>query len=180
MAKHPGAMMTRCLRAFLAAVLASGFFGTSALAQAPLNESPITPGFWSFPGHRAVSAQDVIATCRNHFEIRFADGRFIGMRTHKTERGLVQREIEDVGRCAFNREAQIDNCDVKHTNPDGSILVGTTESRYAFDAHKNLKMIVTPKMITDTPFSDAPFDAFPARCPDDALWSILNEAGPPR
>jgi hypothetical protein len=59
-------------------------------------------------------------------------------------------------------------------------LGGTTESRYLFDAHKTLKMIVTPKMITDTPFSDAPFDAFPVRCPDDAVWSILNETGPPR
>jgi hypothetical protein len=173
-------MMTRRLRALLATVLAAGLFGTSTLAQAPLNESPITPGFWSFPSHRAVTAQDVIAACRNHFEIRFADGHFIGLRMHKTEGSLVQREIEDVGRCAFDREAQIDNCDIKLIHPDGSILGGTTESRYSFDAHKTLKMIVTPKMITDTPFSDAPFDAFPVRCPDDAVWSILNETGPPR
>jgi len=95
-------------------------------------------------------------------------------------RGLLQREIEDVGRCAFNREAQIDHCDVKVIHPDGSILIGTTESRYSFDAHKILKMIVTPKMITDTPFSDAPFDAFPVRCPEVTVWSILNEKGSPR
>lgn len=171
--------MTRRLRALLATVLA-GLFCTSTLAQAPLNESPITPGFWSFPSHRAVTAQDVIAACRNHFEIRFADGHFIGLRTHKTESTLVQREIEDVGHCAFDRKAQIVNCEMKLTHSDGSVLVGTTESRYSFDAHKTLKMIVTPKMITDTPFSNAPFDAFPVRCPDDTVWSILNETGQPR
>jgi len=169
-------MMTRYRRASLAAVLAAGLFDASALAQEPLNESPITPGFWSFPNHSAETAQDVIAACRNRFEIRFADGHFLGLRM----RGLLQREIEDVGRCAFNREAQIDHCDVKVIHPDGSILVGTTESRYSFDAHKTLKMIVMPKMITDTPFSDVTFDAFPVRCAEVTVWSILNEKGPLR
>ena len=168
--------MTRYRRASLAAVLAAGLFNASTLAQEPLNESPITPGFWSFPNRSAEAAQDVIAACRDHFEIRFADGHFLSLRM----RGLLPREIENVGRCAFNREAQIDHCDVKVIHPDGSILVGTTESRYSFDAHKTLKMIVTPKMITDTPFSDAPFDVFPVRCPEVAMWSILNEKGPAR
>ncbi len=168
--------MTRYRRASLAAVLAAGLFNASTLAQEPLNESPITPGFWSFPNRSAEAAQDVIAACRDHFEIRFADGHFLSLRM----RGLLPREIENVGRCAFNREAQIDHCDVKVIHPDGSILVGTTESRYSFDEHKTLKMIVTPKMITDTPFSDAPFDVFPVRCPEVAMWSILNEKGPAR
>jgi hypothetical protein len=38
-------------------------------------------------------------------------------------------------------------------------------------------MTVTPKMVTDTPFTNAPFDAFPVHCPDDVVWSILNEVG---
>jgi hypothetical protein len=170
-------MMTRRLRALPAAILAAGLFGKSTLAQTPLSESPITPGFWSFPNHRPITEQQVIAACRNHFQIRFADGHFIGLKVHKTEGNLVRLEIDDVGRCAFNHEAQIDTCDVKLIHSDGSILVGTTESRYSFDAHTTLKMIVTPKMITDTPFSDAPFDAFPVRCPDGNVWSILNEIG---
>jgi hypothetical protein len=32
-------------------------------------------------------------------------------------------------------------------------------------------------MVTDTPFTNAPFDAFPVHCPDDVVWSILNEVG---
>jgi hypothetical protein len=35
-------------------------------------------------------------------------------------------------------------------------------------------------MITDTPFSNAPFDTFPVHCPDDDVWSILNESSPPK
>jgi len=80
----------------------------------------------------------------------------------------------------FNRETQIDHCEEKIDNPDGSIIVGTMERRYSFDNDKTLKMIVRPKMITDTPFSDAPFDAFPVRCPDATIWSILNESRPPK
>jgi len=32
-------------------------------------------------------------------------------------------------------------------------------------------------MVTDTPFTNAPFDAFPVHCADDVVWSILNEVG---
>jgi hypothetical protein len=43
----------------------------------------------------------------------------------RTELGLVQREVEDVGSCAFNRETQIDQCSVRIIHFDGSILAGT-------------------------------------------------------
>ena len=148
------------------------------LAHAQLNESPITPGFWSFPSHKTATTQDVIAACRDHFEIKFADGHFIGLRMRRTASNLVERVVEDVGRCAF--KAQIDQCDIKLINPDGSILAGTTESRYSFDADKTLKMTVTPKMITDSPVTNVPFDAFPVSCPNDTVWSIFSESGSPR
>ena len=172
--------MTGCHRALSANVLAVLLSGVPTLALSQLNESPITPGFWSFPSHKAVTAPEIRAACRNHFEIRFEDGHFIGLTMQKAERSPAQRQVEDVGRCMFNRETQIDHCEKKINNPDGSIMVGTMESRYSFDNDKTLKMIVTPKMITDTPFSDAPFDAFPVRCPDAAVWSILNESRPPK
>lgn len=172
--------MTRRLHALVATALATAFFCATTLAQAPLSESPITTGFWSFPNHKPATPQDVIAVCRDHFEIRFADGHFIDLKMHKIESNLVRRDVEDVGRCAFNREKQIDNCELKIIHSDGSILAGTTENRYSFDAHKTLKMTVTPKMITDTPFSNAPFDTFPVRCSDDSVWSILNESSPPK
>lgn len=172
-------MMMRLL-GLIAAALAAGLHGAPTLAQPQFNESPIAPGFWSFPSHKAVTAQEVAVVCRNNFGIRFADGHFLGVSLRKTEKGLVQREIEEVGRCTFNRETQIDHCEVRQIHPDGSILAGTTDNRYSSDAHKLLKMTVTPKMITDSPSDNAPFDAFPVRCPDDTVWSILNESSPPK
>jgi hypothetical protein len=173
-------MMTSCRQALSSTVVAVWLLGGPTLAQAQLNESPITPGFWSFPGRKAVTAQEIRAACRNHFEIRFGDGHFIGLTMHKTETNFTQRLVEDVGRCMFDRKTQIDHCEKKVIHPDGSIMVGTTENRYSFDSDRAVKVIVTPKMITDTPFSDAPFDAFPVRCPDATMWSILNESGSPR
>jgi hypothetical protein len=160
-----------------AAVLTLGLLGTPTLASAQLKESPVTPGFWSFPSQKTKTTKDVIASCRGHFEIRFADGHFIGLRMRRSEQGLVQREVEDIGSCVFNREKQIDQCSVRTTHSDGSILAGTLKSRYSLDADHALTMSVTPEMITDSPSSNAPYQVFPIRCPDDAMWNILNESG---
>ena len=69
---------------------------------------------------------------------------------------------------------------MKHIHSDGSILAGTAETKYTLDGQKISKMVVTPKMITDSPVDNAPFDAFPVRCPDDAVWNILNETSLPK
>ena len=39
---------------------------------------------------------------------------------------------------------------------------------------------VTPEMITDSSSSNIPYNAFPVRCPDDAIWNILNDFTPLR
>ena len=169
--------MMRGLHNLWAILLALRFIGAPPLAQAQLSENPITPGFWSFANRKSETTEDVKATCRDYIEIRFADGHYIGLRIYKTESGVAVREVGEVGRCTFNRETQVEHCDKRLIKPDGSIMLGTTESRYSFADGKTLKMTVTPKMVTDTPFTNAPFDAFPVHCPDDVVWSILNEVG---
>jgi len=195
--------MTRRLGVAVVAIFASAFCGTSASAQTALTESPITPGFWSFP-RKPVAPSDVVAACRAHLEIRFADGHFIGLRTQKRDLGLVQREVETVGRCTFDRDKQVDTCEIKNIHTDGSILAGVLTIKYTLDpkgaaktdskpdlkadsksepkldTKKIAKILVTPKMITDSPVDNAPYDAFPVRCPDDAAWAILNETMPPK
>jgi hypothetical protein len=195
--------MTRRLGVAVVAIFASAFCGTSASAQTALTESPITPGFWSFP-RKPVAASDIVAACRAHLEIRFADGHFIGLRTQKRDLGLVQREVETVGRCTFDRDKQVDTCEIKNIHTDGSILAGVLTIKYTLDpkgaaktdskpdlkadsksepkldTKKIAKILVTPKMITDSPVDNAPYDAFPVRCPDDAAWTILNETMPPK
>jgi hypothetical protein len=195
--------MTRRLGVLAAAAFAGAICGTSASAQTALTESPITPGFWSFP-RKPVAPSDVVAACRAHLEIRFADGHFMGLRTQKREMGLVQREVETVGRCTFDRDKQVDTCEIKNIHSDGSILAGVLTIKYTLDpkgepkaasktdakadtksepkadTKKIAKILVTPKMITDSPVDNAPYDAFPVRCPDDAAWAILNETVPPK
>ena len=195
--------MTRRLGVAVVAIFASAICGTSASAQTALTESPITPGFWSFP-RKPVAPSDVVAACRAHLEIRFADGHFIGLRTQKRDLGLVQREVETVGRCTFDRDKQVDTCEIKNIHSDGSILAGVLTIKYTLDpkgaaktdskpdlkansksepkldTKKIAKILVTPKMITNSPVDNAPYDAFPVRCPDDAAWAILNETMPPK
>jgi hypothetical protein len=171
----------RCLALLFAVVVDAGL--AAAGAQAPLSESPINAGFWSFPS-RSLAAGDVMAACRNHFEIRFADGHFIGLRARRSEGGTMQREVDAVGRCSFNRDRQRDECEVKYIHPDGSVLAGTSENKYVVESgktsNKTLKMTVTPKLITDSPVDNAPYDVFPVRCPDEAVWRILNESARPK
>ena len=198
-----GATMTRRLGVAVVAIFTGAFCGTSASAQTALTESPITPGFWSFP-HKPVAASDVVAACRAHLEIRFADGHFIGLRMQKRDMGLLQREVETVGRCSFDRDKQVDTCEIKNIHGDGSILAGVLTISYTLDpkgaakadskpdpkadsktepktdTKKIAKLLVTPKMITDSPVDNAPYDAFPVRCPDDVAWAILNETAPPK
>ena len=58
------------------------------------------------------------------------------------------------------------------TNYDGSVLTGTLKNKYSLDSN-TLMIKVTPEMITDSASENSPYDAYPVRCPDDAIWSIL-------
>ena len=194
-----GAIMTRHSGVLAAVVFAGAICSAPASAQTPLTESPVTPGFWSFP-RKPAAPSDIVAACRAHLEIRFADGHFIGLRTQKRDMGLVQREVETVGRCSFDREKQVDTCEIKNIHTDGSILAGVLTIKYTLDptgdakaapkgdgksdakadAKKIAKILVTPKMITDSPVDNAPYEAFPVRCPDDTAWTILNETVAPK
>jgi hypothetical protein len=165
-------MMMRYLHSLPVILLAAGLIGAPRLALAQLSESSITPGFWSFANRKSETTQDIAVACRNYIEIRFADGHYIGLRIYKNGSGVAVREVGEVGRCTFNRETQVEHCEKRLVNTDGSIMLGT-----AFGDGKTLKMTVTPKMLTDTPFTNAPFDAFPVHCPDDVVWTILNEVG---
>ena len=161
-------------------LIALGANATPLAVRAQMTESPISPGFWSFPRQKLATPQDVVAACRLHFEVQFADGHFFGLRTEKNEKNVIEREVDDVGHCQFDRQAQVDHCEMHVMHPDGSVLTGTLDSKYSYDPDKTLKMTVMPKPITDTPGSDAPYDVYPVRCPADAVWGGLNEIGQPK
>ena len=64
---------------------------------------------------------------------------------------------------------------MRMTNYDGSVLTGTLRNKYSLDGN-GLMMKVTPEMITVSASQNSPYEAYPVRCPDDAMWSILNES----
>jgi hypothetical protein len=203
--------MTRRFGVLTAAVFVAFSCSTPASAETAFSESPITAGFWSFP-RKPVAPSDTVATCRAHLEIRFADGHFIGLRAQKRDLGLTQREVESVGRCSFDRDKQLDTCEIRNIHADGSILAGVFTIKYTLDpkgdakaapktdaktdakadakadaksepkpdAKRIAKILVTPKMITDSPVDNAPYEAFLVRCPDDAVWTIFGETAPPK
>jgi hypothetical protein len=111
--------MMSYLHSLSALLLAMGLIGSPRLAQAQLSESPITPGFWSFANRKSERAKDVVATCRNYLEIRFADGHYIGLRIYKNESGVAIREVGEIGRCTFNKETQVEHCEKSSSIPMG-------------------------------------------------------------
>jgi hypothetical protein len=195
--------MTRRFGVLTAAVFVAFSCSTPASAETAFSESPITAGFWSFP-RKPVAPSDTFATCRAHLEIRFADGHFIGLRAQKRDLGLTQREVESVGRCSFDRDKQLDICEIRNIHADGSILAGVLTIKYTLDskgdpkaapktdgkadqkseskpdAKRIARILVTPKMVTDSPVDNAPYEAFPVHCPDDTAWTILSETAPPK
>jgi hypothetical protein len=195
--------MTRRFGVLTAAIFVGLSCSTLASAETTLSESPITAGFWSFP-RKPVAPSDMVAACRAHLEIRFADGHFIGLRAQKRDLGLTQREVESVGRCSFDRDKQLDICEIRNIHADGSILAGLLTIKYTLDskgdpkaapktdakadqkseskpdAKRIARILVTPKMVTDSPVDNAPYEAFPVRCPDDTAWTILSETAPPK
>jgi hypothetical protein len=195
--------MTRRFGVLTAAVFVAFCCSTPASAETAFSESPITAGFWSFP-RKPVAPSDTVAACRAHLEIRFADGHFIGLRPQKRDLGLTQREVESVGRCSFDRDKQLDICEIRNIHADGSILAGVLTIKYTLDskgdpkaapktdgkadqkseskpdAKRIARILVTPKMVTDSPVDNAPYEAFPVRCPDDTAWTILSETAPPK
>jgi hypothetical protein len=195
--------MTRRFGVLTMAVFVAFSCGTQASAETAFSESPITAGFWSFP-RKPVALSDTVAACRAHLEIRFSDGHFIGLRAQKRDLGLTQREVESVGRCSFDRDKQLDICEIRNIHADGSILAGVLTIKYTLDskgdpraapkidgkadqkseskpdAKRIARILVTPKMVTDSPVDNAPYEAFPVRCPDDTAWTILSETAPPK
>jgi hypothetical protein len=195
--------MTRRFGVLTATVFVVFSCSTPASAETAFSESPITAGFWSFP-RKPVAPSDTVAACRAHLEIRFADGHFIGLRAQKRDLGLTQREVESVGRCSFDRDKQLDICEIRNIHADGSILAGVLTIKYTLDSKSDPKaapktdgkadqkseskpdakriarILVTPKMVTDSPVDNAPYEAFPVRCPDDTAWTILSETAPPK
>jgi hypothetical protein len=155
---------------------------SAATAQQPLQQSPITPGFWSWPRQPAIGPEAVAAACRNKLAIQFADGRYFGVRLQDANKKPYRPAIiDEVGACRFDRQTQVERCELRAFDADGTVTNGVLESRFTLTADSVIRMTVTPKSQDRMdPSQLVPFDVYPVRCPDDIAWSALNGAEPPR
>jgi hypothetical protein len=141
----------------------------------PLQQSPITPGFWSWPRQKTVTPQAISDACQDQVAIQFADGRYFGLRLRNAEKkSLVAPVVNEVGFCKFDPASQIERCELRVINADGTVSTGAMESHYTSDADRTIRMTVTPKIINGEPSKAAPFDVFPTPCPDTVVWTGLN------
>ena len=148
---------------------------TGASAQDPMQQSPIAPGFWSWPRQPTVGQPAIAEACRSKFAIQFTDGRYFGVRLQNDDnKPLRPAIVDEVGYCRFNRETQVERCELRVFNPGGTVTTGVLESRFSLAADRVIRMTVTPKAQDGTDSSSlAPFDVYPVRCPDDVVWGAL-------
>ena len=109
--------------------------------------------------------------------MQFSDGRYFGVQLRAGDKALAVPVIDEVGSCRFNRDTQVERCDLRVHNADGTVTVGVIESRFSFEADRTLKMSVVATVPGPEPKTNA-FDVFPVRCPDEAVWGALNSVQP--
>jgi hypothetical protein len=160
----------------LAAAMAAVLMSTSAAwAQQPLQQSPVKPGFWTWPRDKAASAQAVSEACQDKIAVQFADGRYFGLKLRNADKkALPAPVVDEVGFCRFDPATQIVRCELRINNDDGTVKTGVIESTFAIDADRTIKMTVTPKIINGELSKSDPFAMFPTQCPDAVVWSALN------
>jgi hypothetical protein len=88
--------------------------------------------------------------------------------------------MDEVGHCRFNRETQVERCDLRVYNADGTVTVGVIESRFSFEPDRTFKMSVTATVSSGDQPGTSTFDVFPVRCPDEAVWDALGSLSPAR
>jgi hypothetical protein len=149
--------------------------GSPAPAQQPLQASPVTPGFWTWPREKTVGEQAIGDACQDKIAVQFADGRYFGLKLRGSDKKTASAPVVDeVGLCKFDSATQLERCELRINQDDGSVKTGTIESAFLIEADRTIKMTVTPKIIDGKPVSDPSFDVFPTPCPDAIVWRVLN------
>ena len=152
---------------------------TSVPAHAQMTESPITPGFWTWPQAKPTTPEAIANSCREKFAVQFPDGRYIGIQLRAGDKKLAAPMVDEVGSCKFDRDTQVERCDLRVNNADGTVTVAVIESRFSFEADRALKMSVKATVSAPEPKSST-LEVFPSRCPDEVVWNALNGVEPPK
>src|SRR5262245_22537895 len=89
---------------------------------AKYSASPITPGFWAWARKRPASAAEITELCRAGLAIQLSNGRYLTLRLSPSPPTVI-----DQGRCTFNRQTQIERCELTVTEKPGETKKGFME-----------------------------------------------------
>lgn len=152
-------------------------FSALAMACVPahgqMTESPITPGFWTWPQDKPATPEAIVNSCREKFAVQFSDGRYFGLQLRAGGKALAAPVVDEVGSCKFNRETQVERCDLRVNNADGTVTVAVIESSFTFEPDRTLKMSVKATVNAPEPATST-LVVYPSRCPDEVVWNLLN------
>ena len=142
-------------------------------ANTRLERSPITTGFWSWPRKKLASADEVATSCRDSLAIQLSNGRYL---TLKLGTGATSTVVSDEGRCTFNRDTQVERCELTVIDKPNQTQKGFVDSRYSIESDGTLKMSAVAKTTEGpgAPSTDS-FTVFPVKCPDDIVHELLTK-----
>jgi ABC transporter substrate binding protein len=146
-----------------------------ACTQEAMKESPITPGYWSWPREKNLNSQAIAERCHTQFSVQLANGPYFTVKLRDDANEVISPpQVSEVGFCKFNRETKVEACNLVLNHSEGTTYAGLIESRFSFDADGTLKMTVTP---TVNGTQEKPFDIYPVHCPEDGAWQDLGLGG---
>jgi hypothetical protein len=144
---------------------------SQVFAEDALQETPIKPGYWTWPREKNMTPQAIAESCRTRVSVQLADGHYLTVKLRDADKAVAPPQVSEIGSCKFNRETQTEACSLRVTYADGTATAGLIESHFSFDADGVLKMTVTPTVDGKQGKS---FDVYPVRCPEDIVWKALN------
>ena len=164
----------------IAVIALATLINSAALAQQPLQASPITPGFWTWPREKLAGAEAVSSACQDKIAIQFADGRYFGLKLRDgNKKALAPPIMDEVGFCKFDPATQVERCELRINQDDGKVVSGVIESAFRIESGQ-IRMTVTEKLLDGQPVNSPSFDVYPTSCPEAVAWTALNGGQPPK
>ena len=173
-------MVDLCVANLMAPVQAEvAIQSEAAPPKTNFSASPITPGFWQFSNKKNANSNEIAQGCRDYVTFQFQDGYYFTLSTKKrpyeaSKPRLSSAIVHEVGRCTFDRESQIEHCDLAVTEDSGATNKGFIDIRYSSE-NGALKMIIRA---TITDGSNAgkteTFERFPVKCPDNIVHDLMS------
>jgi hypothetical protein len=173
------AMIALCIANLIAPVQAEVVIQSEAAPpKTNFSASPITAGFWQFSNKKNANINEISKGCQDYVTFQFQDGYYFTLSMKKHQPGAKPRWnsaiVQEVGRCAFDPDSQIEHCDLTVTEDSGATNKGFIDIRYSSE-NGALKMIVRATITEGSNAGNSEtFERFPIKCPDNIVHDLMT------